>query len=210
MDYRQNIQIPGRPEQSNGTPQPQPARPRPFNSSSNKRFDFDGPKNWLTILSVVNLIGIALLLLAVSLTLMAGKNTYKEADFVDVKKYQAVFMNNGQVYFGKIRALNSQFVSLYDVYYLTQTAVKNADGTTGAGDFSLEKLGCRQIHYPNDHMMINRGQVTFWENLNSEGKIVKSIEQFVKDNPNGPNCSEVSNQTQSAEQPQQAASDKKN
>lgn len=210
MDYRQNIQIPGRPEH-NTVPQPQPARPRPFNNGGGKSpFGLDGPKDWLTILSIVNLVGIALLLLAVSLSLMAGKNTFKEADYVEAKKYQAVFMNNGQVYFGKIRALNSQYVSLYDVYYLTQTAVKNADGTTGAGDFSLEKLGCRQIHYPNDHMMINRGQVTFWENLNKDGKIVKSIEQFVKDNPNGPNCSEVSTQTQSAEQPQQAASDKKN
>jgi len=32
--------------------------------------------------------------------------------------YQAVFLTNGQVYFGKVRNLNSQYALLEDVYYV--------------------------------------------------------------------------------------------
>ncbi|MBP9761884.1 hypothetical protein KBD11_02330, partial [Candidatus Saccharibacteria bacterium] len=39
--------------------------------------------------------------------------------------------------------------------------------------------------------------VTFWENLNKDGKVAKSIEDFKKKYPNGPDCSQVSNETQS-------------
>jgi hypothetical protein len=78
-----------------------------------------------------------------------------------------------------------------NIYYLTQ----NGDNSS---NYSLVKLGCQQIHDPLDQMVINRSQVTFWENLNADGKVVKSIQQFQKENPNGPDCSQVSNQTQAS------------
>jgi hypothetical protein len=46
-------------------------------------------------------------------------------------------------------------------------------------------------------MIINRSQVTFWENLNKDGKVAQSIESFKKQNPNGPDCSKVTTDTQS-------------
>ena len=66
-----------------------------------------------------------------------------------------------------------------------------------SSDYTLIKLGCQQIHYPTDQMLISRDQVTFWENLNKDGKVAMSIEDFMKKYPNGPDCSQVSNETQS-------------
>lgn len=172
-------------------------RPAAYQTSSSKA-------NLINILSVINLLGVALLLLALTVSVMSNRTSPREQGYVVPDKYQAVFLNNGQVYFGNIRVLNSQYIDLRNIYYLTQATVKNADGSTSAGDYSLEKLGCRQIHYPLDQMFINRSQVTFWENLDNNGKIVKSIQEFKKQNPKGPDCSQVSSQTQSANQPQQS------
>ena len=46
-------------------------------------------------------------------------------------------------------------------------------------------------------MLINRDQVTFWENLDKDGKVAKSIEEFKKANPKGPDCTTTSTETQS-------------
>jgi hypothetical protein len=214
MDFRQSSSGQNRPDSNQhnqaapfaGGPLPgQPPRPRPLtHPNTSASSGLSNPMGWVGILNLVNLAGIALLLIALSVTLMAGKKTINQYAYVDTGKYQAVFLNNGQVYFGNVKALNSQYVDLQNVYYLTQANVKNADGSTSNGEYSLEKLGCRQIHYPTDRMLINRDQVTFWENLNKDGKIVKSIEEFRKQNPKGPDCSNVSQQTQSSQQPQQS------
>jgi hypothetical protein len=121
-----------------------------------------------------------------------------EDKYVDTAKYQAVFLNNGQVYFGRIASLNTKYVDLVGVYYLTQNTTTAGGQQQASGDYTLVKLGCQQIHNPDDRMLINRDQVTFWENLNKDGKVAKSIEEFKKQNPKGPNCSETSTQTQSS------------
>lgn len=147
------------------------------------------------LFSLVLLFGIAalLVLLAISFVTKGG-----ESKFVENNKYQAVFLNNGQVYFGKVKSINSQYVDLQSVYYLTQTTSTATTGSaTATGDYTLVKLGCQQIHNPSDQMIIARDQVSFWENLKDDGKVVKSIKEFIKQNPNGPDCTQVSNQTQS-------------
>jgi len=141
------------------------------------------------IITAVLLIGVAILIAAIALAFTRGNND-NEFKYVDSGKYQAVFLNNGQVYFGNIDNLNSQYVRLTNVYYLTQS------GDSTNSNYSLVKLGCQQIHDPLDEMVVNRAQVTFWENLSKDGKVVKSIEQFKQQNPKGPDCSQVSNQTQ--------------
>lgn len=127
---------------------------------------------------------------------MLARGGQQEAKYVEKDKYQAVFLNNGQVYFGSIRELNNQYVRLGGIYYLTQGT--DASGKTSS-NYTLVKLGCQQIHYPQDQMLINRDQVTFWENLENDGQVVKSIKEFQKQNPKGPDCSQVSNQTQASD-----------
>lgn len=150
----------------------------------------------------VLLIGAALLLAAVSLYLgFSNNNLNSEFDRVSNSKYQAVFLNGGvtsgsvlySTYFGHITKMNDKYVVLHDIYYLTtdQTAQNNQANP------QLTKLGCQQLHSPYDEMVINRNQVAFWENLKGDGKVVQAINQYKKQNPNGPNCSATTNQTQS-------------
>ena len=149
---------------------------------------------WLRIIFVGLLFSISILALAIALLLYTGKD--KEAHFVDGTKNQAVFLTNGQVYFGKITGVNDKVVDLQDIYYLNSqqqpdTSNKNATQQT---NFSLVKLGC-ELHGPADQMIINREQVSFWENLKSDGKVAKAIEQFKSQNPNGQTCSQTTNST---------------
>jgi hypothetical protein len=48
-------------------------------------------------------------------------------------------------------------------------------------------------------MIINREQVSFWENLKDDGKVAKAIDQWVSQNPNGQKCDDTSN-TNSSQQ----------
>lgn len=190
MDFRQNLQ--------NVVNRAEPA-PESVNTGVAKAPKQNkGPKGpmWLNIMSAVVLIG-AVLLVILALVSFTRNNVAREDGYVNTKEYQAVFLNNGQVYFGKVSALNSKYISMVDVFYLTQNSSASTATTTANSDYTLVKLGCQQIHYPKDRMLINRDQVTFWENISDEGKVVKSIKQFQEQNPNGENCSTSTSGTQS-------------
>lgn len=95
----------------------------------------------------------------------------------EVKKdqYQAVFLNNNQVYFGKITAINDKSIVLTDIYYLqVQQGVQPEEKTQENQQLSLAKLG-GELHGPEDVMYINTEQVLFWENLKDDGKVVQAI-----------------------------------
>lgn len=136
--------------------------------------------------SVILLFAIAILILAIAgLTFFSGN---AEGHIVKKDKYQAVFLNNGQVYFGHIHSLNSDFVDLQSIYYLQTNGGSTTDQTSSSSNnVSLVKLGC-ELHAPYDQMVINRDQVLFWENLQDSGQVVKAIAQYQKDNPNGQTC----------------------
>jgi hypothetical protein len=201
MDFRQFGSTSASKQETAPVTPPAPA-PHPVS----KRVSADNAPKWLNVLSVAVLFGVAVLLLLLSVLFARGNNTGDEFKYVNTKQYQAVFLNNGQVYFGNVNAMNSKYVSLTAVYYLTQNATTSATGQQQAtGDYTLVKLGCQQIHSPTDRMLINRDQVTFWENLNSDGKVAKSIEEFKKQNPKGPDCTEQTSQTPAANTPSQAS-----
>lgn len=197
MDFRQSNTAPVKNEQAHTTAEASRAE-RPARAQSGR-----APK-WLNWLTVACLFGIAVLLLLMTLLFARGQApSVNEGGQVDTSKYQAVFLNNGQVYFGKIAAINSRYVRLTGVYYLTQSATGNT-ATQASSDYTLVKLGCQQIHYPTDQMMISRDQVTFWENLEKDGKVAKSISDFKQQYPKGPDCTQQTSQTPSANTPSQA------
>ena len=124
--------------------------------------------------------------------LITFRNSDKgEARYVDTSKMQAVFLNGGQVYFGKINSLNSEYMRLSDVYYLrvNQQVQPDATQSTATNDISLVKLGC-ELHGPEDQMIIKSSQIIFWENLKNDGQVAKAVEEFVRENPNGQVCAD--------------------
>lgn len=98
---------------------------------------------------------------------------------VDRSKFQAVFLTNGQVYFGKIDSLDGKYVKLSNIYYLqvqqdVQPAKSNEKSESGV---SLTKLGS-ELHGPDDEMHISSDQILFWENLKGDSRVVKTITEF--------------------------------
>lgn len=130
----------------------------------------------LAILSV----GVIVLVAVLS---FVGLSVYKAttAANIDSTKYQAVFLTNGQVYFGKLHTLNGGYMKLTDIYYLQTSSSSDSssiqDSTDNASDVQLIKLG-DEIHGPSDEMIISKDQILFFENLKKDGKVVESISKY--------------------------------
>lgn len=84
--------------------------------------------------------------------------------------YQAVFFTNSQVYFGKLTAERSQYV-LRDIFYI------QAFDPRKIMDVKLVKFG-DELHGPEDEMVIERSQVSVWENLRPDSRVVQGILAF--------------------------------
>lgn len=95
--------------------------------------------------------------------------------------YQAVFLTNGQVYFGKVSDFSNRYVKLNDIYYLILRRELQPQEPPVEGEqqpqFTLIKLG-NELHGPVDEMVINRDQVLFIEELKSDGRVVQAIQDF--------------------------------
>jgi hypothetical protein len=115
-----------------------------------------------------------------------------ESQSINNNEYQAVFLNSGQVYFGKIGLMNRYYIKLSDIYYISsaqssaslQSSV-NATGLTSS-DLQLIKLGC-EVHAPEDVMVINQSEVSFWENIKNTGQVAQAIDKFAS-SPNLSTC----------------------
>lgn len=130
---------------------------------------------------------VALLVAAVAWLIFSSRPT-SQASLVDSGKLQAVFLNSGQVYFGNIVTLNHDYLVLDNVYYLQSNSTGTQQNSQTNQNVSLIKLGC-ELHKPYDQMVVDTSQVTFWENLQSDGEVAKAVTQFVQQNPNGQQCS---------------------
>lgn len=143
---------------------------------------------------VVAAVVVAIIIVAVIVALARPEKNSAEGKLVQSDKLQAVFLNTGQVYFGKITTLNNKYFVVSNIYYL-QTASNGQTGTTQTSasntSVSLVKLGC-ELHEPYDRMVINRDQVTFWENLQDNGQVAQAVKTFVKQNPSGQKCADQS------------------
>jgi len=98
---------------------------------------------------------------------------------IDSSRYQAVFLTNGQVYFGKLVDNGPELVKLSSIWYLQvqQGQQSAADKLKDSqSQITLSKLG-NELHGPDDAMSISKDQVLFWENLKNDSKVVKTIQE---------------------------------
>ena len=137
--------------------------------------------------------GLTLILTIVIIVLVAAggvayarKNGYLNGGIVKFQAsdsdYSAVFLTNGQVYFGKVYRTAADVVDLRDIYYLQVNQAVQGDNSKAAAETSnqniqLVKLG-QELHGPDDNMMINKQQVIFTESLTTGSKVVKAIANY--------------------------------
>lgn len=180
--------------------QPQAARPsappesvelaRGGHDRGERRHNIKG--DWLSMsmrISTNLLLVVVALLVAAVVWYIYAATPASQAKYVDSTKLQAVFLNTGQVYFGDIQALNKDYLVVTNVYYLQSSNTSGSSSASSANqNISLVKLGC-ELHMPYDRMVVNTNQVTFWENLQSDGQVAKAVSTFQKQNPSGQKCS---------------------
>ena len=110
---------------------------------------------------------------------------------IDTTRYQAVYLDNDNVYFGKVQVLLGGDLLLKDVFRVQAVPDNNAAGAgstdtndTGAAQPSSEirliKPG-KELHAPDDTMRITRAKVVFVENLKIDGKVTQAIIDYLKD-----------------------------
>lgn len=122
------------------------------------------------------------LIVLVSIALVTGLFIWKSAGKVSFASdsYQAVFLSNNQVYFGKLSKLNSPYPVLTDVYYIQAFAAQDLSNSAKTGNqLQLVKLGS-ELHQPQNVMYLNRSQILFIESLKPDSQIVQSIANFEK------------------------------
>jgi len=88
-------------------------------------------------------------------------------------EYQAVFLANGQTYFGRYYDRIGAYVKIEDVYYLQQTESANPDQ---APDTKLVRRG-KELHSPAARMLVPRSAVLFVEDLRDASPFAQFMKQ---------------------------------
>jgi hypothetical protein len=166
----------GRPAPNRNMAMNNQAMPAP---SPVKRAEKRGSKKGL--LTLIGIVGLVIVVaLAAWLFLVKPSST---AGVIDGDKYQAVFFTNGQVYFGKLKSLNPDYMVLTDIYYLQAKSDSNKEGNPqkataeDASNVQLVKLGS-EIHGPDDEMVVNKDQILFFENLKKNSNVSTTIANY--------------------------------
>jgi hypothetical protein len=87
--------------------------------------------------------------------------------------YQAVFLANGQTYFGRYYDRIGAYAKIEDVYYLQQTQAVNPDQ---APDTKLVRRG-KELHAPAARMLVPKSAILFVEDLTAGSPIAQFMEQ---------------------------------
>lgn len=167
--------------QSNQQTQPQPQGGVPSRHAGNGGSNGSGSRKLLAAL--VGLVVLVVVVIGLLFAWQAKNGGSTGATGVEKDKYQAVFMTNGQVYFGKLAKIDAGYTELTDVYYLQVQQSVQPDSKEAAAanseqpQVSLTKLG-NELHGPTDKMHISKDQILFWENLKDDSTVVKAIKDY--------------------------------
>lgn len=128
-----------------------------------------------------SIVVIVLLLLAI----VGGWFGYRFVAYagIDTNRYQAVYLDNDNVYFGKVEVLLNGDILLNDVFRVQategNTSTNKDSNAQTAADIRLIKPG-NELHAPDDKMLIGREKILFIENLKTDGKVTNAIIEYQK------------------------------
>jgi hypothetical protein len=125
-----------------------------------------GRAKWSQILVVL-----AILLLFVTLSTFAIVKISYVMPGIQQNKYQAVFLDDGKVFFGDLVNRDGEYVMLENAYYTKSANAGSDDGSQTA----LIKVGS-ESYGPDNSLMISRSKIQFWQNLREDSQVSKAIE----------------------------------
>jgi hypothetical protein len=88
-------------------------------------------------------------------------------------QYQAVFLANGQTYFGRYYDRFGAYAKIADVYYLQQSTSADPAATS---DTRIIRRG-QELHAPDPRMLIPKSQILFVEDLTDASPIAQFMRQ---------------------------------
>ena len=157
-------------------PQPAPRSSRRAEHSDSSRQKSNKGLIWTIVIIV------AVLVLA-AIGWFAFTSNKGSATGIDSSKYQAVFMSNGQIYFGKLSDFNEASFKITKIYY-PQAQTTEEDTTKNATTDAQSNIQLFRVtdgvHGPEDQMIITKSQILYYENLESDSKVTKLIEANLK------------------------------
>jgi hypothetical protein len=168
MDFRGSQ---GRPQRPAPTRQQQTA-PQVQASAPAANYREGSRKRWL--LPVVVAVVVLLVLGAVAWHMAKDNGGAPRGD-----RYQAVFLDNGQVFFGKLKNTHGDYLTLESAYYTRKQDVPD-DATEEQkaavnNNVSLARVG-DEVYGPESTLRIKAEQVLFWQDLKSDSKVAKAID----------------------------------
>ena len=140
-------------------------------------------KHWFILAGVVLVLIVLAVLFREKMFMKKNQSSQVKGVTVGASSYQAVFLTNGQVYFGKLASSQGEYLTLQDIYYLqvVQPPLQGqlqpnqpSPSTPEQPQISLIKLGS-ELHGPEDEMHISKAQVLFYESLKESGQVVQAI-----------------------------------
>lgn len=112
--------------------------------------------------------------------------TNQSTSFFQDNQYYAVFLDNSDVYFGKMSKRDNTFVTLENTFYLrvTQVPQTSKDGKTTASlaNFDLVKVGT-EVHKPKDKVEIQVSHILTIEQLDDASGVMKVIQNYKAPTP---------------------------
>jgi hypothetical protein len=95
------------------------------------------------------------------------------AGAIDEDRWQAVFLSNGQVYFGHLTVASEEFYELSEAFYIRESPPTEEDQPPTREVRALST----EFHQPENRMLIRKDQVLFVENLSSDSDVAEAIER---------------------------------
>lgn len=103
------------------------------------------------------------------------RNIYQSISFRS--SFQAVFLSNGQLYFGKITEITNGYIKMEKPHFL-QLAQDQEDLAEGVQP-EMQLISIKdEFHKPKDFVLIEKSSVIFIEELRDASQITDAIQNF--------------------------------
>ncbi len=137
------------------------------------------PKDYKKAILVLTTLIFVLILIFTSISFWQNGTVRNTIQLLKYRgSYQAVFLNNGQVYFGNIVELTNEYVILEDPYSIkVQQTQADEDGETTGSEVKLLSIE-DEFYKPEGYMLIERSGILLIEELQDTSQIIEIIENY--------------------------------
>ena len=90
-------------------------------------------------------------------------------------RYQAVFLVNGQTYFGRYLDRLGPYAKIEDAFYIQQQAA-GQDTSTSTADLRLVRRGS-ELHQPDAEMLVSKEAILFVEDLKPDSQVAQYMDR---------------------------------